>query len=94
MKSVPRPGVVTIIVHEGTAEFVVARPENLYEKPLTEWPAQCYAIVVGQTLIPSATRAGKYGAEREVRQIRLELTLPVFAHEGEIPGLSISLTGY
>ncbi len=37
-----QPGVITIIVRESKAEFVVARQGNLYEKPLTEWPAQCY----------------------------------------------------
>ena len=29
VKSVPQPGVVTIVVHESKAEFVVARPDNL-----------------------------------------------------------------
>ena len=43
VKSVPQPGVVTIVVHESKAEFVVARQDNIYEKPLTEWPVRCYA---------------------------------------------------
>jgi len=69
---VPQPGVVTIVVQERKAEFVVVRPDNLYEKPLTEWPAQCYAAVDGSDSNPIGHTSRKYGAKREVRQIRLE----------------------
>jgi hypothetical protein len=47
----------------------------------------------GQTLIPIGHSSRKYGAERELPQVRLELTSPAFTHEGEIPA-RISSTGY